>query len=254
LTPEAISKIPIGRTFFSALFLFLQAVAWSQDVVVKGMVFDKDSITPMQFAYVVNRNLSRGIVTDEKGNFTLRIHAGDTLCFSYVGYSLTKVFTHLLRDSVRNNSLSIKVFMKPKASDLKTVVVTDKSLTKEEKEYYSRKVDAYKRTTSNFLTTSVTGAGLSIDALYYTFSRKGKELKKLSFLYDSLMIQEIIESRLSPERIRSITGNDTLNVPSFLNRCFLPDQFVLSASDYDLFFAVNKYYKLYMEEKRRGQK
>ena len=193
-------------------------------------------------------------MTDEKGNFAMRIHLGDTLCFSYLGYSLTKVFTHLLKDSVENNSLLIKVFLKQKTNDLKTVVVTNNAFTKEQKGFYSRKVDEYKRTVASLVSIGPMGGGLNIDALYYTFSKKGKELKKLSFLYDQLLINEIKERRLSPERVRSITGNDTLDVPAFLNHCYLPDQFVVSASDYNLFFAINRYYKEYIEGRKKNQK
>jgi hypothetical protein len=181
----------------------------------------------------------------------MRIHLGDTLYFSYVGYTLTKVFTHQLKDSVKNNTLSIIAYLKPKTNELKTVTVGSHSFTKEEKDYYKTKIDDYHRMKSELFSTGSAGAGLSIDALYYMWSKKGKELQKLSALYDQLLIDEIKEARLSPERVRSITGNDTLNVTEFLNYCFLPDQFVTSASDYDLFFAVNKYYKRYLEDKVR---
>jgi hypothetical protein len=211
------------------------------------MVFDKDSVMPMQFAYVVNKNLSTGLVTDEQGSFTTRIRVGDTLCFSYLGYAVTKVFTHLLKDSVRNSFLYIRVYLKSKNNELKTVTITPHAFSKEQKEMYRRKVDEYRQGISSPLASP-------ISALYYTFSKKGKELKKLSFLYDQLLTDEIIEARLSPERIRNITGNDTLDVPAFLGYCYLPDQFVLSASDYDLFYAIKKYYKQYIEERKRTRK
>jgi hypothetical protein len=232
------------RSFSSAAFLLLSLSLSAQDITVKGIVFDRDSATPMQFAYVVDKNLTTGIVADGNGTFSMHIHLGDTLCFSYVGYSLTKVFTHLLKDSVRNSVLHVRAYLKSKNNELKAVTITSHGFSKEQKETYQRKIGEYRRGISNPLASP-------IDALYYTFSKKGKELQKLSVLYDQLLIDETKEKRLSPERVRNITGNDTLNVPEFLNYCFLPDQFVTSASDYDLFFAVNKYYKRYMEDKVR---
>jgi hypothetical protein len=232
------------RLFFLAAFFFLLRPSFAQDVIVKGIVFDKDSITPMQFAYVINRNSSRGIVADEKGSFTIRIHLGDTLCFSYVGYSLTKVFTHLLKDSITGSVLYLKAYLKSKNNELNAITITPHNVSKEQREMYQRKINEYRLGISSPLASP-------ISALYYTFSKKGKELKKLSFLYDQLLIDEVKESRLSPERIRSITGNDTLDTPTFLNHCYLPNQFVVFASDYDLFFVVHKYYKQYMEEGRK---
>ncbi len=205
----------------------------------------------MSFAYVVNKNSSTGTLTDEAGKFSIAVKTGDTLSFSYLGYGVTKVFTHPLKDSIRNNSLRIRVFLKPKASELKPVIISDHSFTKEEKEYYKRKVDEYKRVIGSPFTTSSTGAGLNIDALYYMWSKKGKELQKLSEIYRQLMIDEIKEHRLSDQKIRMLTGNDTLNVNTFKRNCYLPDQFVISASDYDLFYAVKQCYRQYMDMQRR---
>lgn len=239
------------QTFSTIVFCAISTLSAAQDITVKGTVYDKDSITPMQFAYTVNKNTSTGLVADEKGSFVLRARLGDTIAFSYVGYHVTKIFTHQLKDSVRNSVLYVKAYLKPKIKELNPVIVTPHAFSKEQKESYKRKIDEYHRTLSSPFTNGSTGAGLSIDALYYAFSKKGKQLQKLSLLYDQLLIDEIKEARLNPERVRALTGNDTLDVKEFLNYCFLPDQFIVSASDYDLFLSVNKYYRQYMEDKRR---
>ena len=198
----------------------------------------------MQYAYVINKNASNGIVTNDKGEFTLRIHSGDTLCISYVGYFMTTLYTRLLKDSVKNSVLNVKIYLQQKTSQLSAVVITSHSFSKEQKESYQRKIDEYSRGISSPLASP-------ISALYYTFSKKGKELQKLSVLYRQLEVNERKESRLSPDRVRRITGNDTLDVNDFLNYCFLPDQFIFYASDYDLFLAVKKYYLRYVEAHRR---
>jgi hypothetical protein len=202
----------------------------------------------MPFSYVVNKNSSIGTLADETGKFSVKIKIGDTLSFSCLGYGVTKVFSHLLKDSVRNNLVSVKIILKQKANELRTVIISNHSFTKEEKEYYKSKIDEYHQM-SNPFTSNSTGAGLSIDALYYAFSKKGKELEKLSGIYRQLLIDEVREHRLSDEKVRMITGNDTLNVKSFMNNCYLPDQFVISASDYELYFAVKRYYEQYTRKK-----
>ena len=197
----------------------------------------------MAFAYVVNKNSSSGTLSDEMGKFLIRINLGDTLVFSYLGYSVTKFYTRFLQDSVKNASLNVKVFLKLKATELSAVTISPHTFTKETKEFYLRRIDEYKRGIAYPLASP-------ISALYYTFSKKGKELKKLSVLYQQLMIDEIKEHRLSDEKIRALTGNDMLDVQAFRNYCYLPDQFIISASDYDLFFAVHRCYKQYLEMKR----
>ncbi len=207
-------------------------------------MFDKDSTTPMPYAYAVNKNSTIGTVTDDAGRFSFRIHLGDTLAFSYLGYSVTKLFTHLLKDSVKNSSLSLKVFLKPKINELKQVDITTHSFSKEIKETYKEKINEYYRGISSPLASP-------ISAMYYAWSKKGRELEKLSVLYQQLLIDEVKEKRISAEKVRSITGNDTIDVKDFLNHCYLPDQFVISASDYDLFISVKRCYRDYMEMRRK---
>ena len=240
----------ISRSFAVAVLValyissFLSAEAYaqvdSQNITVSGIVFDKDSITPMPFAYAVNKNSSTGTLTDEKGKFSLMIHPGDTLSFSYLGYSVTNIYTQTLKDSVRNSSLRVKVILKPRTTELRSVIIATHSFTKEEKEYYAQKIGEYERGISSPLASP-------ISAMYYSWSKKGKELQKLSVLYQQLLVDEVKESRLSAEKIRAITGDEKLDVKDFLNNCYLPEQFIVSASDYDLFLAVKRYYREYME-------
>lgn len=207
----------------------------------------------MPFAYVVNQNTSTGTLSDEAGKFAIHIKPGDTLKFSYTGYEVTKVFTHNLKDSIRNNVLNIKVYLKQKVSELKSVTIINQSFSKEEKEYYQRKVDEYNRVISSPFTTGATGAGLSIDAIYYAFSKKGKELQKLSLIYQQLLYDEVREHRLSNEMIRNITGNDTLDVKAFAKHCYLSNEFIATAPDYDLYYAVRRCYREYCEMRRKQQ-
>ncbi|MBI4947315.1 MAG: carboxypeptidase-like regulatory domain-containing protein [Bacteroidetes bacterium] len=243
------------RCFTIALLMvlssFLSAEVYAQagarEIFVRGIVFDRDSVTPMAYAYVVNKNFPTGTLSDEKGKFAIHIKLGDTLSFSYLGYSVTQLFTNSLKDSVRNSSLNIRVFIKPKYNELSQVTIATHSFSKAQKEFYVRKIDEYKREMSSPFTTGPMGAGLNLDALYYAWSKKGKERQKLSVIYQQLLIDEVKEHRLSDERIRALTKNDTMDVKRFLNSCFLPDQFIVNASDYELYSVVNKYYKEYIE-------
>ena len=232
------------RNFAIALLMMLCVPLLSQVVTVKGIVFDRDSTTPMSFAYVANKNSTTGTLTDEGGKFSIHIKLGDTLSFSYMGYGVTKIFTQTLKDSVKNNLLNVKVYLKQKASELRPVVIENRSFTKEEKEYYSNKVDEYNRGISSPMASP-------ISAMYYAWSKRGHQLQKLSVLYQQLLIDEVKEHRLSDQKLRMITGNDTLNTEAFRRYCYLSDQWVISASDYNLFYSVKQYYKQYEEIQRR---
>lgn len=224
--------------------VFVACSALAQQITVKGTVYDKDSISPMTYAYAVNKNTSTGTITDEGGKFSLQIHLGDTLAFSYLGYSVTKFFTHLMKDSVKNSALNLKIYLKQKVTELKPILIATHAISKEAKELYEGRIGEYQRGIESPLASPISG-------LYYTFSKRGKQLQKLSVLYQQLLIEEMKEQRISSEKIRAITGNDTLDTKDFLNNCFLPDQFILSSSDYELLVAVKNCYRNYMELHRK---
>ncbi len=226
--------------FITATFLYIINCSNAQLITVKGIVLDKDSITLMPFAYVANKNTLLGTLTDESGKFSINIKMGDTLSFSYLGYSVTKLYTHLLKDSVKNNTVQVKIFLKQKTTELKPVIITTNEFTKEEKEFYQRKINEYYTLTEHPLQNP-------ISAMYYEFSKEGKQLQKLTALYAQLLTDEIRETRLSDEKIRTLVLNDTLNVTSFFNYCNISDELVLNANDYDLYAEVNRCYKQYAE-------
>ena len=134
----------------------------------------------------------------------------------------------------------MKIVLKPKARELKPVIITTNEFTKEEKEFYNRKIEEYYTMTEHPLQSP-------ISAMYYAFSKEGKQLQKLSALYEQLVTDEIREHRLSDEKIRNLVQNDTLNATSFFNYCVIPDESVLQDSDYDLYAKVNYCYKEYAE-------
>lgn len=229
-----------GLFCIAEIFFFGIDFCNAQAISVKGIVFDKDSVTPLSFAYVAAKNTRTGTLTDEDGKFSIAVKMGDTLVFSYLGYSVAKIKTHMLKDTIKNNLLQVKIFLKPKATELKPVVITTNEFTKDEKEFYQRKIDEYYTMTEHPLQNP-------ISAMYYAFSKEGKQLKKLTALYEQLLTDEIREHRLSDEKVRTLVGNDTLNTSAFFNHCKISNELVLNATDYDLYAEVNKCYKQYIE-------
>ena len=233
------------RLFVTGTLLLCALPSFSQNIIVRGIIYESDSTSRMQFSYVINKNTKTGTLADANGNFLIKANIGDTLCFSSLGYYISKLHTHELKNLIKNSTLEINIYLKPKFNELNTVMITAHSFSLEQKDLFRRKIGEYDRAISSAFSSPIT-------ALYYTFSKKGNELKKLSVLYDQLIIDELKEIRLSDEKIRSITGNDTLNVKVFLGTCNLPYDFIAYASDYELFTTIKKFYKQYMENQKTG--
>ena len=70
--------------------LLLTTMAWSQDVVIQGVVRDAATNELMPGVNVLVQNTTRGTSTDFDGNFSLSgLSAGDVLVFSYLGFFST---------------------------------------------------------------------------------------------------------------------------------------------------------------------
>jgi hypothetical protein len=215
----------------------------AQTLTIKGVVYDTDSLSPIMYVYALNRNSDVGTMSDVKGWFDLAATVHDTLIFSYLGYEVKRVFLNKYKDSVRNNSIFIKVILIKKVQTLQQVIILSKEFTREEKQYYSAKIEEYQRFKDQGIMSPITG-------LYMAFSKEGKSLRKLTAMYDELLYQELLEKRLSNEKLRQVTGDEQLDCDAFRNYCRISDDFLVLASEYDLFEVVVRKYKDYKSGKK----
>ena len=98
------------RLILSTLTLLLCTVMYAQQEI-RGTV--TDDMGPVIGATVMEKGTTNGTVTDFEGNFTLKVEAGKTLTFSYIGYNAQELPA---KDGMQ-------VMMKENAKELAEVVV-----------------------------------------------------------------------------------------------------------------------------------
>ena len=107
------------RTKFSGILTLLLALVvqltFAQQKTITGTVTD-DTGLPLPGANVIIKGTSTGTQTDFDGNYTISANVGQTLAFSYVGFSTKEV-----KVGAQNN---ISVTLQPDAAALEEVVVT----------------------------------------------------------------------------------------------------------------------------------
>lgn len=76
------------------LFLFLNNIAFPQNLSIKGKVVDSETLLPLPAANLIIVGKSIGVAAQNDGSFTLsgNFYRNDTLKVSYVGY-LSKLIT-----------------------------------------------------------------------------------------------------------------------------------------------------------------
>ncbi len=108
------------KIFFLVIVFSSLAVA-AQKGSVKGLVLDKASGEAVSFAIVKVEGTDFGASTDEQGFFNIpNLDTGSyTLTFSYIGFTTQQIAVEV----TKNKTANLKIFMEPKAVELKDVEV-----------------------------------------------------------------------------------------------------------------------------------
>ena len=221
----------------SIIFLSLQGFAQN---VIKGIITESDSVTPMPFVYVINASNGHGQMSDGNGKFSIVASDRDSIIFSFVGYIRLKISASKLYKGFKES----KVVMIETAYKLNQVVVSDFKLKPYEKDYMKRVIQGSK--------TSVVNAMESpISALYMQFSQKGKEQRKLAAIFEEIFIQEAVAKKFNAETLRKLTGDDTIDFERFRKYCYyLSNDYIINHDGYDLYYRVMDCYYRWKDEKR----
>lgn len=233
------------------LFLFVLLIAvkgFSQEKFVAGIVFDKD--TRARVAAVNIRNLTTGIAVYNslKGEFKIDAKPGDRLVFSKQEYYLPDTIT------VQSNA-ALAVYMAHTAIQLKEVTIHDTILSPD-KRLAATKAEYSKIYGSlgyrDFLTSPNNGgpAGLSIDALYNSLSRSGRNAAHLKQQIEDDYKQNVIDYRFSRTLVSKITGLKDQKLTDFMLK-YRPGYYTTTtASDYEYITMIRANFKRYLRNPR----
>lgn len=226
-----------------SIWLFCHAfTGLAQQIAFTGKVVESDSTTLMPYVYIINKTTGNGAMSDEFGKFSIIAEEKDTLICSYVGHSKLQMPINRLKSG--NNQLL--VVMKNLPVNLQPVVVSVFKLKPYEKEYMRNIID---ETKSKLKPLNV--AQSPITALYMQFSREGKQLRKLSRIFEDLLIEEEVQKKFNPEILRKLTNDEKINYDQFRRYCFeVNNDYILSHDGVELYSKIMGCYKRWKQEGR----
>lgn len=211
--------------------------------LLKGIIVEKDSNTVMPFVYIINKSNGNGTMTDNDGRFILSSNNNDTLICSYVGY--TKAYLPV-STIVANSKGEIKIVMDKQFINLNTIKVTSFRIKQYERDYMNSIIDKSKIKKLDYV-------GSPITALYMQFSNEGKQIRKLAKIFEDLFIEEEVQKKLSPEILRKLTGDETVDYYAFRKYCYnVSNEFIITHDGVDLYSKIMECYKRWKKEKGRG--
>jgi helix-turn-helix protein len=253
------------RYFAVFFFIVCSNIIFAQEkldgALIKGIIKDDDTGVLLPAVNVINVNTVKGVVTGDKGEFSLMAFANDTLHISLLGYKSIKV--KVTNDWIKNKSTTIK--MTQKAYALEEVVIRPYILTG------YLEIDAKLIPTRENYRYSISGlpegyeAGEyspnafgrvlgsifnPADVLYNFFGKKPKELRRLKEMKKDDTVKNLLASKFDRETISALLGVTKSEIAEILERCNYSEAFVKSANDLQIMDAISACYEEYKILKR----
>ena len=229
----------------------LTNIAWAQSsgIKISGTVIHSETKEPVPYVNVYTKSLYGATITDNSGKFLITIQKADTIVFSAIGFD--KYFFSLKQEDIRAN-YEVTIELNYKTYELEPVKVTAyRDLEEFKQDILNLDIPTkQKGITLNIPKTKyaptpqdgnpgvvVTGA---ISALYNTFSKEGKELRKLDAYRTEKIQLKTIESKYNVEVVKRITNLSDEGAKRFMEWCKFEENFILSATEYDLTVSMLK--------------
>jgi secreted protein len=236
------------------MLLFVSTLV-AQETELHGHVYSVQNNKPMANVHILNLNKVRGTTTNEKGDFTIRVTANDTLYISFLGYKSTKI--RITNDMIKFQGL--KIGMTELAYALEEVVVTPYKLTG----YLD--IDAKNAPINNNTRYSVSGLEIGYesrasasavgrvlsavmnpaDLLNRSFSAKGKEMRKLREIRKDNQLSDALSTRYDRETLLELLQVDRSELEEIIRSCNYSNDFIMTANDLQVLEAISQCYEEY---------
>jgi hypothetical protein len=214
-----------------------------------GHIVNRTDGKSIPYATVFNRTSKKGIVADSAGYFSIVLSNKDTLEIRHVGYR-TLLY---VKPSNRNANYYEEVALSENLFELKEVTIYRKRQALQSialNPEYDRRDPYQIYLFGAGKPRRRTPAGISspITAIYESFSRRGKNLRKLEALKANKELADLAAIRYNEYYVEGLTGLKGQDLEAFMGYCPMQANFIIAASDYELAAAVLNCYRRFMND------
>lgn len=250
------------RFFILTILLSLSLLAFSQSENLpfsQGYVTNKNGKS-VEGAHIMIKGAGIGAVSDSTGHFWLPLKSDDTLYVMHVSYE-TEIFP--IKEMLAKNRNLIFLTLTEASYTLKPVTIYAFPATWEEFKHAIAnlhlpdneiKPDLHLPGNLQNVPTLTPGAvgitiGGPIQYLYDQFSQTGRSKRKLAKLTASDKKNSMVYARYNPTLVYRLTGlKDPKKIQAFMDYCKLDADFILKASEYDLYNAILECFRSFSVE------
>lgn len=259
---------------FSLLVLLnvnAQVISPDRNISVEGIITNADGRN-IENVHVVNVSNQWGTLSNREGQFKINAFPGDTLRITCVGYDPLKY--HLPTDRLSpviplhivmhsDTLLIIGATIYPWPADAEALKQAILAMDDQTPKMPDLKLNdrRYNAATAPYGNSNVSIPGMGdpgltytiqgpITALYEAFSRSAKSQRKYESLVNEDSKKVIAARRYNAEVVKRVTSFKTdKEIQDFMLYCNLTVDFIISSSEYELYFAIHQCLLAYNAEK-----
>lgn len=225
--------VKLFKTFL--FFLLLATVAEAQERSVYGRVIDSTRHEGINGLIIQNVTSGQMVNTNKTGDFFIRALPGDSIVVMDIGYErIGTVYDGKNRYPV--------IATQQQPIMLREVVITEKR-----RQELQEEIDEFLRNPQSggaireeiigsLLSPATTqpGIGISIDALYELWGKKGKLNRKVADLKYNDIKEFYVDLKYNRQLVAQVTRLEEHEIDDFMAFCRPGEDFILRANDYDL--------------------
>ncbi len=215
---------------------------------VEGVVYDKYTLNRVARTNIINTTSGKSFYNNVKGEFKIDAQMGDKLIFLREEYFPDTV--------ILSNNKVLVISLQRKAIPLREVTIRDtapnplKRLMATRKEF--SKIYGSDSYDNIFGTSPGGGAGISIDAIWNSLSRSGRNAKHLQGIIQGDYEQNVIDYRFNRSYVGNITKLKDKELADFMIK-YRPGYYtVTNASEYEFISYIRNNLKRYLRNKKQN--
>jgi len=232
------------------------AVAQQQDSTLRfyGNLYDSTSYKPVKYAHIINLDGNNATISDSLGTFDIKIHPGDSLMITSIGYETT----YYRYTGEWQKAVFASIPMKEKVYPITGVEVTPWGTYREfKRKFLELDIKDPEEDVHPLLWEGITrepkikepinpGISSPVTMIYNLFSEKAQSKQKLRELKKRKSREELIEDKYNREQISALTGLTGQKLERFMDYCDFSDEYILNTKEYFILERVKECYQHFM--------
>lgn len=227
------------RIYTVFVFLLLTTALFAQETV-KGTVLSDITYTPEPDVSIINLNSLKVTKTNQNGVFEIQAELNDTLHISAEGYKALKI-------KVTNDWLKgyeVKVYIKDLSTVLDELIINNVELTG------FLEIDSKRLAYATYdITGSLAAAGLPsyhqvtfnpVKKIYDFLKKNSKTTQTINRIQEETELIELMKTKYDRESVSALLNISKEDIVAALQMCDKSERFIYSASDYQIFIALNE--------------